>query len=168
MPTFPRSVPPIADSGAYVTHWDATPRDWKAITDDYTYADGGKDFNEISDDAPRRWRVELTCNGGGPGHAGHLAAKAIADVYEDFFNTYHYSQVFNFEDKYGDTWSNVRVEEYDRTHDAHKSWVIYVKFTLIGIGSEIADITPPTAPTGLSITDTTDTEVEITFTPGTD
>jgi hypothetical protein len=129
---FPISIPPIADSGAYVSHWDAMPRDWNAVTDRYEYQDGGKDFNEVSSNAPRRWRLELTCDGGGAGHAGHLAAKAIADVYEAFFNSNRYTQPFYFEDKYGDTWSDIRIEEYERTHDAHKSWIIYVRFTLVG------------------------------------
>ena len=123
MPTLFPSTP----AGAIVQHWDAMPMDWRAVTDEYEYEDGGKDFNERSSVAPRRWRIEYVCPAG-----THAAAKAIFDQFDAFFNVVRFTQVFTFTDKYGTAWSNVRIEEYERTHDAHKSWIVYVRFTLVG------------------------------------
>lgn len=121
MPTYFPDLP----SGAIVTHWDALPNDWKKITETFEYEDGGEDFNEVSDVAPKRWKYEVAIPA-----ATHAAAKAIFDQYDAFFNDVRYSLPFIFTDKYGTAWSDVRIEEYERTHDAHKSWIVFVKFTL--------------------------------------
>jgi hypothetical protein len=145
MPTlFPTLV-----NGAILNHWDAMPNDWKAVTDSLEYADGGKDFNEVSSVAPRRWRYELIVPG-----ATHTAAKLVFDQYDAFFDIVRFSQPFIFTDKYGTAWSDVRIEEYERTHDAHKSWIVFVRFTLVGsistadVTGELTDV-----PDGVLLTD---------------
>jgi hypothetical protein len=126
---------PDTPAGAIVQHWDAMPHDWKAVTDDYEYADGGKDFNEVSSVAPKRWRIEVVI----PKNT-HAAAKLVFDQYDAFFDFVRYSQPFIFTDKYGTAWSDVRIEEYERTHDAHKSWIVFARFTLAG-SINTADVT---------------------------
>lgn len=123
MPTyFPDTV-----TGAIVQHWDAMPFDWKQVTDDYEYQDGGKDFNEVSSVAPRRWRIEMVIP-----TTSHTATKALFDQYDTFFNDVRYSLPFIFTDKYGTAWSDVRIEDYDRHHEGHKSMIVFVNFTLVG------------------------------------
>lgn len=142
----PTTFPHISLTDAILQYWDAMPPDWQQITEKYEYEDGGEDFNEVADSAPKRWRYEVVCNG-----ATHAQAKAIADIYDTFFDLVRYSQPFDFEDKYGTTWSNVRIEEYTRSHDAHKSWVIFCRFTLKGNSADYTDIDAPSVPTGLTV-----------------
>jgi hypothetical protein len=113
--------------GAILQHWDARPHDWRSVTEADEYEDGGEDFNEVSNTAPKRWRLEIVIPAG-----SHTAAKAVFDQYDLFFDAVRYSQPFIFTDKYGTAWSDVRIEEYDRTHDAHRSWIVFVRFTLKG------------------------------------
>lgn len=161
MPTYFPTLP----DGAVLTHWEAMPRDWKKVTEDFEYEDGGKDFNEVSDDPVRRWKYEVAIP-----QATHAAAKAIADLYDAFFETVRYSQPFIFVDKYGDGWTNVYIETdgYTRTHDAHKSWIIFVKFQLVGYNSIAADVTPPSVPTGLTATPISSTTIRLTWEAATD
>lgn len=132
MPTY---FPSISVTDAIIQHWDALPPDWKSVTDTYQFQDGGEDFNEVSDNAPKRWHYEVVIP-----RTSHALAKGVADVYDAFFNEVRYSQPFVFTDKYGTDWSDVRIEEYDRSHDAHKSWIIYIKFVLKG-SINTADVT---------------------------
>lgn len=135
---------------------------WADVTDSYEYEDGGKDFNERSDVAPVRWEYVVDC-------LGSTAAQArdAASVYHTFWNTYRLSRPFNFKDKYGITWKDVRIESYDRSHDAHKSWSVAVTFQLVSFTAEIADTTPPSTPV-LTITGHTDTTVSLSWEPSTD
>jgi hypothetical protein len=104
----------------------AEPPDFEKVTNSYEYEDGGRTFNETADDAPRRWEYvyKLVNNG------------ASTDPYEvkifdEFFAMVRLSQTFNFTDKYGTVWDNVRIESYDRTHEAHKPWIQTIRFKLI-------------------------------------
>ena len=130
--------------------------DWRSVTDDYEFEDGRKDFNEVAATAPVRWEYEVICNG-----ATAAQARSAASVYHDFFNTYRHSQPFDFTDKFGTTWSDVRIEEYERRHDAHKSWVVFVKFVLVSYTGVTVD--PPEGPEDLTGMENPDEE-SITWT----
>lgn len=121
--------------------------DWDKITDSYEFEDGGRTFNEVADVAPIRWEYSVVL-------PAVTAADAIAaaSVYHDFNNTVRRSTPFNFTDKFGTVWTNVRVESYERSHDAHKSWVVTVKFGLVSFTGENTPLPPPPeAPTGLAL-----------------
>lgn len=161
MPTY---FPSADITGIPNSRWYAAPLDYQAITENYEFEDGGKDFNEVAPaaNAPRRWQVGFMCVG-----ATHAEAKTQADVYEDFFNTVRYSQPFRFTDKYGDVWDNVFVEDFKKEHDSHKSWVISVTFGLVGYGSAVVDATPPGTISDLSATPS-GLGAELDWTPPTD
>ena len=99
---------------------------WDVVTDSFQFSDGGRTFNEVADKAPTRWDYEVECVA-----STAAAASAMADVYEDFYSAVRHSQPFNFTDKFGVLWSDVRVESFERRHDAHKSWVVFVNFVLV-------------------------------------
>jgi hypothetical protein len=130
----------------------AAPLDYKAITDSFEFQDGGKTFNEsgVPANAPRKWEYAYTC-----------LDPDQAVQFDDFFNAVRYSQVFYFRDKYGVVWDNVRIEDYQRTHDAHKSWCVNVFFTLVGFGSQPVIITPLDVPTGFVAISVTSTSVTL-------
>lgn len=112
-----------------------TAADWGAVTDEYEYEDGRKDFNEVSDVAPVRWEYSVIIS-----EPTAFDAITESSVYHDFYNAVRRSQPFNFTDKFGVIWEDVRVESYERIHDAHKSWTIFVNFVLVsyrGISSNL-------------------------------
>jgi hypothetical protein len=111
----------------------AEPPDFDKITDSWEYADGGKDFNEVADNPPRRWEYEYILI------SATNTDPASAAQFDTFYNTVRKSTPFNFLDKYGDVWNNVYVEDYSRTHQAHKPWVVFIKFKLVGYNSTIID-----------------------------
>ena len=115
-----------------------TAADWRTVTDTYEFEDGSKSFNEVADVAPVRWEYSVICNG-----MTAAAAKNEADVYEDFFNTVRLVTPFDFTDKFGTVWPNVYVESFEKRHDAHKSWTVFVDFVLVSF-------------TGISASDTYD------------
>lgn len=133
--------------------------DWKSVTDDYEFEDGGHDFNERSDAAPVRW--EYVVDGFGTTAA---AARDDVSVYHDFWNTYRLSQPFNFTDKYGVTWANVHIESYSRTHSEHKSWQVTCSFNLVSYKGEKA----PSTPGDLTITDESGESLTIEWTASTE
>lgn len=100
---------------------------WEKVVDSFEYEDGGKDFNEVSDNAPRRWEYEY-----------HLVNRiANTDppenaIFDEFYNQARRSTPFILRDKHGVEWSNVRVEAYRRTHREHKPWDVDISFKLIG------------------------------------
>jgi len=118
--------------------FDAEPPDCDAVTDSWEYEDGTRDFNEVSDNPPRRWEYGYTLAkepGGDPPEQA---------IFDDFYAAVRKSQPFYFTDKYGDTWYPVMVEDYSRTHEAHKPWIKFVDFKLRGNNAQIVALTPPT------------------------
>lgn len=104
----------------------AEPPMYSKITDSYEYEDGGKTFNEVADSAPRRWEYDyVLVNTTSPTDPGEV------NIFNEFFNEIRMARSFNFTDKYGTVWTDVRIEDYDRTHEAHKPWRQTVKFKLI-------------------------------------
>lgn len=100
--------------------------DYKKTTVSHEYEDGGKSFSETSAFAPRQWEVEFNC-----AEATHADSKAKTDIFDAFYNQARYSRTFNFTDKYGETHTGVRIEDYNRSHSAHKSWSQNCRFRLV-------------------------------------
>ncbi len=100
--------------------------DYKKNTVSHEYDDGGKSFNETSDYAPRMWEVEFNCTG-----FNHAESKSKTDIFDAFYNQARFSGTFNFTDKYGETHPGVRIDDYNRSHSAHKSWSQECKFRLV-------------------------------------
>lgn len=98
------------------------PKSWAEATDSHEYEDLGRSFNLAADDVPVRWEIGFT--GLTPGEA---------NVFEEFYDQVKHHNTFNFLDKYGVTHTGVRVEmgEFQRTHDAHKSWIVNCGFRLV-------------------------------------
>jgi hypothetical protein len=116
MPTFPNNT----ISGHRYRHYKAEPRDFGGVTDSWEYEDGGKDFNRRTSSPARRWRIEY----------GPLTA-AQAAVFDTFWESVGIDVTFDFTDKAAVNWTNVRIESYERTHDAHKSWRNFVTFVIV-------------------------------------
>lgn len=102
-------------------HFDDMPRPWGDIEDSYEFEDGGRTFNRRADSPVTEWRLDM--QGGLT-----LAQTRLFDTFWDAVGT---SRPFSFTDKYGTTHTNVRVKEYSRSHEAHKSWSRRVSFSLI-------------------------------------
>lgn len=137
---------PTRNGGIPYEHFDEVPRDFGNITDSYEYEDGGKDFNRRTSNPPRIWN--LTFIGG--------LTKSQTDQFDEFWETVGIDTTFDFEDKYGAIWANVRVMDYSRSHDAHKAWDKRVAFTLIQY-SALPELEAPTLSTGTI----TSTSIEI-------
>lgn len=100
------------------------PQEFGQITDSWEYEDGVKDFNTVADDAPRRWE-----------YVYQNVSKAEKVIFDEFNRTAKRSVPFYFTDNDGVTWDNVRIESYERNHDAHKRWSQTVTFGLVGYDS---------------------------------
>ncbi len=105
------------------------PPDYDQITDSWEYEDGGKDFNEVADNAPRRWEYFYT---------GLSPSEAVQ--FDEFYSEVRLSKPFLFVDKFGNVWNNVYIDKYARTWDEHRSWIVTVKFHLVGYSSTIVDV----------------------------
>lgn len=103
----------------------AAPQAWDEATVSHTYDDGGKSFNR-SGTPPLMWVLEIDCPA-----SSHTASKAITDIYDSFWNAVGIDRPFSFIDKYGTTHTNVRVKDYNRSHEENRSWLQSVAFTLI-------------------------------------
>lgn len=106
-------------TGIRYHHYEEVPVDWDGVTDDYEYEDGGKDFNVRTSSPTQRWEIEFT-----------PLTYAQLQIFKEFNRVARRDRTFSFTDKYGVTWSNVRIESYKQNHDAHKSWRNTANFTL--------------------------------------
>lgn len=109
----------------------AEPAMYSKITDSYEYEDGGRTFNEVGDTAPRRWEYEYVVK-----NSSGATDPPEVYLFDEFNAQARLINPFNFTDKYGTTHTNVRIESYDRDHDAHKPWRQSVKFKLIKFPGE--------------------------------
>lgn len=100
--------------------YDAEPLPWDNVTVSNEYEDGGRSFNTVTDDPPRFWTIEFTG-----------LTPEQTEVFDAFNDAARRSRTFSFVDKEGTTWTNVRIENYSRSHEGHKSWVKAVKFRLV-------------------------------------
>ena len=148
--------PSFTFSGIRPSREQESAPDWDKITDSYEFEDGGKTFNEVSSVAPIRWEYEVTL----PAASAADAITASA-VYHDFNNTVRRSEPFDFTDKFGTVWHDVHVESYERAHDAHKSWVVKVKFGLVSFTGANTPIPGP--PTSLALEVLSDSSIRATW-----
>jgi hypothetical protein len=124
IPLFFPSSDLIEEGTAIRNRFYPVPRGWDDITEEYEFEDANKTFNEHGDDAPRRWEYRYV-----------NVTKAQAQLFDVFQDTARRANTFYFKDPEGYIWDNVRVEEYDRNHDAHKRWVHTVDYRLVGYNS---------------------------------
>ena len=143
-------VPTIGPSRFY-----DVPPDYKSITDEWEYEDRVKDFNEVADEPPKFWE-----------YAYPAVPKAHLPIYNEFWNQARLVNPFYFKDPDRITWSNVRVDDYNRNHQAHKRWAHDVAFRLVGYNSVgVPDVPPtlPDPPVGLALEVLSDTEILATW-----
>lgn len=114
----------VSDGGAIRNRFYPVPRDWEPTTESYEFEDSNKTFNEFGDDPPRRWEYRYV-----------NVSKTQAVLFDVFNDTARKANPFYFKDPEGYVWSNVRIENYSRTHEAHKRWVHEVNFNLVGYNS---------------------------------
>jgi len=98
--------------------YSVLPPDFKDITVEHKYEDGGVSFNTTSATAPQRWLLEY--NG--------LTASQLSTL-DAHYASAGLSQSFNFVDRAGATQTNVYYESYEKDHV--KSWVNSARVTLI-------------------------------------
>lgn len=104
----------------------AEPPMYSKITDSFEFEDGGRTFNESGDEAPRRWEYDYNLV-----NTSGATDPPEVRLFDEFYETVRLSQAFNFTDKYGTVWDNVRIESYDRDHDTYKPWRQTVRFKLV-------------------------------------
>ncbi len=114
------------DTGPVNNRFYEEPPDYGKVTDSWQYEDANEDFNEVASSAPRRWEYGYKIWKGG----NIAAADAYRAIFDEFYNQARKANPFYFRDKYGKVWENVRIEDYDRNHSAHKSWEHDVLFRL--------------------------------------
>lgn len=102
------------------TRFYEEPLDFEKTTEFYEFEDLGRTFNEKTATPPRRWEYF---------YLGRTTQEVV--IFDEFFNQARFANTFNFQDKYGILWKNVQIADYNRTHDAHKSWIIDCKFKLV-------------------------------------
>lgn len=108
------------------------PQNYKEITDTWEYEDATKDFNEVADDAPKRWEYH---------YAGVSKQQKI--IFDEFWRQARLVNSFYFKDREDYVWSNVRVEEYNRNHPGHMRWKHEAQYNLVGYNSESVYEPPP-------------------------
>jgi hypothetical protein len=97
------------------------PRDYESVTHSHTYEDQSKTFNEFNNQPSRRWQVEF-----------NKITAAKAQVLDAFWENMRKTQTFNFYDyKRDKTYSGVRIENYERTHEGHASFRNNCRFSLV-------------------------------------
>lgn len=116
----PISFPSPNITGILWNRFKKEPTDWEEVTGTNTYADGGKSFNLATDTPPKRWSVEFT----------GLSYEQM-EIFDAFNDEVRRDKTFVFTDKWGAEFSGVRIEEYRRDHEAHKSWVHSCSFKLV-------------------------------------
>ncbi len=94
-------------------------KDWTAVTVDHTYDDEGKSFNTSTNTPPTFWEIGFT---------GMTSAQI--DIFDAFNDAARRDRTFSLIDKAGVTQTGVRIVNYERDHDAHKSWSHNCQFTL--------------------------------------
>jgi hypothetical protein len=107
MPPFgsPGAFPSNATIGQSWTHYRKSEPDFDAITSENEFEDGGRSFLLRNDTPPERW---------------HLIWRGLEPSQADVITT-HYRDAakvftFTFTDKAGAAQTNVRYEDYKRTH----------------------------------------------------
>lgn len=112
-------------STVILTRYVEVPKKHEKRTNTFEYDDGGKDYNTISDGLPEAWDYGVKI-----AESNARQADAYRTIFDRFSDAVGVNQPFYFRDKYDVVWSDVRVTDYSRTHDAHKSWVFDVLFNL--------------------------------------
>lgn len=110
----------ISTTGLRWSRFDDEPRRWEDVTISHEYDDGGHSFNTSTNDPPRTWEI---------GFSG--LTKAQGDIFDAFNDAARRDRTFSLIDKYGVTNTGLRIQSYNRTHDAHKSWTKEVLFKLV-------------------------------------
>lgn len=95
------------------------PNEWDKVTAEHVYEDDGRSFSTTTDTPPKRWQVSFDG-----------LTQDEADMFDAFADEVRRTKTFDFTDKWGVKHEGVRVTEYSRSHDAHKSWVHSVNFSL--------------------------------------
>lgn len=129
----------------------APPLDYDRITDDYEFEDGSKTLNEFADEPPKRWQLEA-----------NQRDRELIYIFDKFWNTARKVYKFLFRDKYNIIHDNVRVENYSRSHEAHKSWIEDARFDLVRYPGEFP-MTIPDEPATLELPDTSPTITTLTL-----
>lgn len=106
-------------SGIYWRHFKQNDIKYEDITDVITYEDEGKDFNERTDTPPIIFDIDYT---------GLTTAQR--QVFDDFNDDAKRSRTFSLIDKFGVTWTGLRIVSYEGSHEDHKSWVHAAVFRL--------------------------------------
>lgn len=112
--------PDPTTTGIYWRKFDETPLDWDDVTESHEYQDKGRSFNTFADTPPRVWSID---------YSGLTPEEA--EVFDAFNDAARRDRTFSLIDKWGVTWTGVRIRNYSRGHDDHKSWSKNVSFTLV-------------------------------------
>jgi Putative Ig domain len=107
-------------TGILWEHFEVLPLDYSKTTVIHTYEDEGRSFNETTTQPSIQW--DLTFTG---------LTYDEWQIFETFARGVRLTQPFNFKDKFGTVWSNVRVDTYERSHTRNVSWSSNVHFILV-------------------------------------
>lgn len=111
--------PDQAATGILWSRFDEEPLPWDNVTISNEYDDGGRSFNTITDDPTKFWTIEFTG-----------LTPEEAEIFDVFNDAARRDRTFSLVDKYGTTHTGVRILDYSRSHEGHKSWSKDVSFRL--------------------------------------
>lgn len=109
----------ISTLGLRWSRFKEEPRDWNAVTVDHTYDDEGKSFNTSTPTPPTFWEIGFTG-----------LTYEQKQIFDAFNNAARRDRTFSLIDKWGETHTGVRIVDYQRDHDGHKSWKHWCMFRL--------------------------------------
>jgi len=102
----------------------SAPPEYKDTTDFFEFEDRGRTFNEAADAPPRKWEYV---------YRKRTAAQTV--IFDEFWNQARIAHPFTFLETHRDgrsiEWSDVRIEDYNRAHEAHKSFENNIEFKLV-------------------------------------
>lgn len=102
----------------------SVPPEYRDITDHFEFEDRGRTFNEAADTPPLRWEY---------GYRKRTAEQTV--IFDEFWNQARIAHPFTFLETHRDgrqiEWADVRIEDYNRKHDAHKSFENDIEFKLV-------------------------------------
>lgn len=122
MPPFgsPGNFPTSAQIGWAPSHYRKREPDVSAVVVRNEFDDGGASFFTLNTAAPESW--ELIWEG---------LTNAEADIIEAHYRNAWTVYTFSWVDKAGATQTGLRYLEYERTHEANRSWIQRVRVVLI-------------------------------------
>jgi hypothetical protein len=128
-------------------YYKAAP-DFSFVTASHTYQDGSVSYNELADTCRQEWELVFQFDRRDTSDAARMAA------FDKHYAERRTSRSFYFREKDGIISSGVFYKDYQKSHEAHKSWIQIRRIALLAPSYQIpaTDTPPPGVPANLKAT----------------